>query len=141
MDAHMMRARLDSAIERAIETSCGKPMEWGKDDCALWCASILVSVLGFDAARGFRGRYSDEAGAREVLGPLGLAMTVARIAKTVGWRRIDPDMARTGDLGIVLTIYGPACVLFWRADQWVGTMDFGFATRPRMDARFVWCVV
>lgn len=135
-----VRLEIDAAIERAIDTSCAKPMVWGIDDCVLWSANILWPFVGFDPASEFRGRYADERGAYELLSRLGLAMTVARMARKRGWHRIAPDQAQIGDVGIVRTVQGPACVLFWRGAHWVGPIDYGFATVPRDEARFAWSI-
>jgi len=140
VDANDVRAAIDTAIERAVAVSCGKPMEWGIDDCVLWAANILWPIVGFDPAAEFRGRYRDESAAYGLVSRLGLAMTVARAARDLGWPRIDPLRAQVGDVGIVRSLNGPACVLFWRADQWVGPLDYGFATVHRAEARFAWSI-
>jgi hypothetical protein len=75
-----------------------------------------------------------------VLGPLGLAMALGRVARRHGWTRIAPAAAQTGDVGIVMTVFGPACVLSWRAQHWVGPVDYGFSTAPCAAARFCWSI-
>lgn len=135
-----VRAEIDLAIERAVDEACRSEMTWGRDDCVLWCANILRPFLNCDPAATYRGRYASEAEALTVMGYTGLPMVIARAAQDMGWRRIVPADAECGDVGIVRTMFGPACVLFWRAQQWVGRADFGFSTAHRNDARFAWSI-
>src|SRR6266850_5751068 len=58
------RLKLERALLSAM-TAAGE-MQWGKDDCALWCANILKDALGYDGAERFRGRYRTRIGARRV---------------------------------------------------------------------------
>ncbi|WP_107495650.1 hypothetical protein [Thalassobius sp. I31.1] len=43
------------------------PFEWGENDCALWCAALVLRATGEDPASRFRGSYSDWMGARNLL--------------------------------------------------------------------------
>jgi hypothetical protein len=40
---------------------------WGQLDCALYGADLVLAMTGVDLARGFRGTYRDEAGARALM--------------------------------------------------------------------------
>src|SRR4051812_21753510 len=75
--ATLMRSISDSrrSLERALMAAMGSAseMQWGKDDCALWCANILKDALCYDGAERFRGRYRTRIGAGRVLGKAGLA--------------------------------------------------------------------
>ena len=33
------------------------PIRWGRDDCALWCASAVLEATGYDPAQDLRGTY------------------------------------------------------------------------------------
>lgn len=96
--------------------------------------------MGFDPAESYRGRYNTENEAKQFMGKLGLAMAIAREMRLRGWRRIKVDEAEVGDVGIVLTDFGPACALSWRMGMWVGPRSFGFAAVKRDDprVRFAW---
>lgn len=74
--------------------------EWGKSDCCLAPCDAWVE-LGFpDPAEPYRGRYSDEAGARAVMGGSVEDVAVRECAR-LGWREIDPAEARDADVGVV----------------------------------------
>jgi len=48
-----------------------RPFEWGQWDCILFATAAAAAITGEDKAAPFRGQYSDELGAREVLRELG----------------------------------------------------------------------
>ena len=135
-----VRDHLATQIDAALARWDGEPMCWGRDDCALSIANLYVSVFERDPASAFRGRYRSERGARRVLGKRGLPGALARTAHRMGWRRIPVTEARTGDLGMVLTAEGPACVVRHR-DGWVGRVDNGFTLLPGGAALRAWNVV
>lgn len=41
-----------------LKSSQQEPFLWGKNDCALWCASAVEHVTGYDPAKDLRGKYS-----------------------------------------------------------------------------------
>ncbi|MEP4195986.1 MAG: hypothetical protein ABJL99_10165 [Aliishimia sp.] len=43
-----------------IEMTRCEPFEWGQNDCALWCASAVKFVTGFDPASDLRGTYKTQ---------------------------------------------------------------------------------
>ncbi|MFN3746709.1 MAG: DUF6950 family protein [Hyphomicrobiaceae bacterium] len=114
-------------IARAIEQAEGRPMTWGRDDCAMWAAAILRALYGIDLGRGWRCRYRSKAGAARVLGRRGLLPAVARTARRHGWRRIPVREAQPGDLGVYVTrAEGPACAISLDGPaSWVGRIDMG----------------
>lgn len=135
------RACLDAAIERGLERAEANLFRWGVDDCALWCADVLRDALHVDAAEAFRGRYDTRDGAYDVLGPLGLALALARAARRNGWARIHPSDARIGDLGLAVGM-DVACVLKYRGGFWVGRdVDHSWVLIPEYHIRYAWCVL
>jgi hypothetical protein len=82
------RRSLERALLAAM-ASAGE-MQWGKDDCALWCANILKDALGYDGAERFRGRYRTRLGARRVLGKGARRRAAGRRTQA----RLAPDQGR-----------------------------------------------
>lgn len=50
-----------------IQARRKRRFKWGKDDCALFAADCVKHITGVDYAEEFRGKYSDEKGAKSVL--------------------------------------------------------------------------
>lgn len=132
MDADVIRSRLEDRISRAIDEACAAEMVWGVSDCVLWAANVLHDVVGGDdPASRYRGQYFSQRRAHELLRSLGgLARAVDVAARQRGWHRIAPTQATIGDLGMAMTGMGPACLLKWRGDFWVGPSDYGVALLP-----------
>lgn len=58
-------------LARAIEAKRRELHAWGSNDCALCAADLVCAQTGQDFGAPFRGRYSDEPGARALLSALG----------------------------------------------------------------------
>jgi hypothetical protein len=141
MDADVIDAR--KSLDRALATAMASAaeMQWGKDDCALWCANILKDALGYDGAERFRGRYRTRIGARRVLGRQGLAGALLAAARKHGWRRIEVRQEQVGDIGIVVAAEVPTTVIC-RAPGWfVARNETGFTALPSSHVRIVWAVI
>jgi len=77
-----------------------RPFEWGESDCCLAPCDVWVAMGFDDPALPYRGRYSDEAGARAVMG--GTVEDVAvREFQRLGWPEIAPGDARDADAGVI----------------------------------------
>ena len=50
-----------------IEAKRKRPFAWGKNDCALFCADIVLAMTGIDCGAPFRGSYDSEIGAAKAL--------------------------------------------------------------------------
>ena len=133
------RAKLESALLAAMANTA--PMQWGRDDCALWCANILKVALGYDAAASFRGRYRTCIGARRVLGQRGLAGALRAAARKHGWRRIKVGAEQVGDIGILMLGDVPITVIC-RAPGWfVGRNEQGWSAMSAEHVRIMWAIV
>lgn len=116
-------------------------MQWGRDDCALWCANILKDALGYDGAERFRGRYRTRIGARRVLGRQGLAGALRAAARKHSWRRIKVGQEQVGDIGILMLMEVPVTVIC-RAPGWfVARNEMGWSAMPSKLVRIIWAVV
>lgn len=139
MDADLKRETLERALVAAMG-SAGE-MQWGKDDCALWCANILKDALGYDGAERFRGRYRTRMGARRVLGQQGLAGALRASARQHGWRRIKVGTEQVGDIGILMLDSVPVTVIC-RAPGWfLARSETGWSAMPSKLVRIIWSVV
>lgn len=52
---------------------------WGEWDCILFATAAAEAITGVDKAASFRGQYSDELGAREILRTLGKGTLLATV--------------------------------------------------------------
>lgn len=111
-------SRARARMARLIKRHMLAPFIWGREDCCLSVCNVLRG-LGFgDPAEAFRGRYSDETGARYVMG--GTVEDVAhRICQARRWPEIAPETAADGDVGVV----GNSLAIF--ADGWWHVKSLG----------------
>ncbi len=138
MDADLKRENLKEALLRAMEGDA--PMQWGKDDCALWCANILKAALGYDAAILFRGRYDCPEGAQRVLGDGGLPRAIRNAARQHGWRRAAPGKECVGDIALMRS-GGSVSTVICRAPGWfVGRSAAGWMAVPTRLVKPIWAV-
>lgn len=98
------RSRLHVTIA-GVET---QPFEYGKNDCALFGASIVFALTGTDPAEAFRGRYKTKLGGVRAIRKAGFKDQLDFLEKT--FAEIHPAFAQVGDLGLVDTADGPAVV-------------------------------
>lgn len=118
-----IRAILSASLDRGMLNAIARPMIWGVDDCALWCADVLRPALGVDPASLFRNRYTTPRGYLRVLKREGfqdLGEAIATVASDLGWSEIDPSDVVVGDLGVAAHPAGmTACIAkgngFWIA--------------------------
>jgi hypothetical protein len=50
-----------------LKKTCSNNFEWGRNDCALWCASAVAHELGVDPAQDLRGTYSTRFECRQLI--------------------------------------------------------------------------
>jgi len=82
------------------------PFVWGQHDCALFAADAIEAMTGVDIAADFRGKYSDEAGAKLTMRSVAHAATLAEAAAYCARKHglaewPFPLFARRGDLVVV----------------------------------------
>lgn len=141
MDTDLTRAVLERGVLAAMEHAANHAMQWGVDDCSLWCADILKGALGYDAAERFRGRYKTRVGARRVLGKGGLMEALVANAREFGWLPIRRG-EQPGDIAILLGQKGAASAAICRAPGWfVGRELNGYAAIPTKLVSAMWAVI
>jgi hypothetical protein len=146
MDTNVTRATLESAVLAGMDAAAASPMQWGTDDCALWCANILREPLGYDAAARWRGRYSSRRGAVRALGRSGLVKAIKDTARLRKWKRIDPRQAQAGDVGMAW-VNGPdgkpvlATVICRTRGWFVGRSENGWTALKAELVAVAWSVL
>lgn len=135
------RRRLAYHLDKARRACAGRPMVWGVDDCALWHADIQLAAMGVDPASSFRGRYTTRRGAHQALGLLGLPMALAKITRKHRCGRINPSIARVGDIGVIEIGKAFACVRLLHRDEWIGRNEAGWSMVPTERVRAAWRAV
>lgn len=90
-----------------VESRRGSPHVWGKNDCCLFAADAILAMTGIDHAADFRGTYSTEAQANEIIGRYGSldAFLTHFLGEPAG-----PVCARRGDVVTFLAPNGLECV-------------------------------
>jgi hypothetical protein len=143
------RTRLELAVLSAMDSAGKNVMQWGVDDCGLWAADAVHEALGYDPAKDLRGRYRSRRGAMRVLGRDGLLGALRKVARRHKWKRINPEMARSGDFGLAWTVVETAkgkqpilATVICRAPGWfVGRNEKGFTGVPARDVAAAWSVL
>lgn len=141
------REKLQRALSWHIDIWCRRPMEWGIDDCALASANVIRSALQYDPAASFRGKYSTREGAKEALGKLGLGFALRAAAKQHGWKRINPEEADIGDIGLLMQGGIPVTVMCKVPGWFIGRGEVGATllravneATPSMSVRICWAL-
>ena len=84
------------AAQACIDRFVGKPMAWGKRDCATLAAHLLHQYgIAVPMMKGLK--YSTDVGAARALKRTGFACLISAV-DSLGLQRIAPAAARTGDL-------------------------------------------
>jgi len=139
------RAALETAILDAMDRAGSVPMQWGADDCALWCANILQNALGYDPAKQWRGHYKTRRGAMRALGKVSLLRSISKMAVKHRWKRVHPTLAQTGDVGMAWIVQDKKHVLatvICRSRGWfVGRNELGFSAIPAAKVAVAWSVL
>lgn len=139
---NQLRSRFETVIDAAIDRSEGVPMRWGRNDCALWTASIVRRVLGYDPAADFRGKYWSQRRAFSALGKGGLPVALSRTARRHKWTRVDVRDAQPGDIGYCKTGDNlVACVINRAPGWWIGRVDRGYAVIRDTSVIRAWKVI
>lgn len=84
-----------------------RPFAYGSHDCALFVAGAVAVMTGFDAAAGFRGRYSTLTGGLKLITGADHVQMVRRLFDPV-----PSAFAQVGDIAVIGEIGVPALGLF-----------------------------
>ncbi|MBC7154486.1 MAG: hypothetical protein H5U19_07745 [Rhodobacteraceae bacterium] len=79
-------------LSEFIAKTRSDPFEWGRNDCALWCASAVAHETGFDPAADLRGTYSSWFECRQIIMAAGSMMKLIKPRmRWPGLRDLDGD--------------------------------------------------
>ncbi|QBQ72940.1 hypothetical protein QJV43_gp24 [Serratia phage Serbin] len=100
----------DKLLEQVVLREKVK-FEWGKHDCCLFAADVVMAMTGVDYASEFRGKYSTEIGAKRLLAKANEdGLTGVLDGK---FAQVDLPYVQRGDLVMVQTDAGPALGIYW----------------------------
>lgn len=132
-----LRERIAKATLAAIDIS---PLrKWPIENCVVFCADIYVEAGFADPIANYRERYRTEEEAYEVMGLFGMHGLHVRVAKKMGWPRIEVSEARDGDWGLCKSEAGPTSAIRFR-NAWVNSREGGFAVLTDADVIAAWKV-
>lgn len=135
------REALAAEVAAAIGLWCRDPFTWGRGDCFLSLADIIMRARGYDPAEFFRGRYTTARGAARVTREFGgFAGAFEFVAQTNDWREIKPKDAMIGDVGLLAGKDSPRCGVIRHEKLWVGRTLTGFAGVPVDQVARAWRV-
>lgn len=108
-------------LAAAIAAQAAAPFAWGRRDCMLAVADVILAMTGVDPAAGWRGSYDDAPGAalalKRIAGPgvdheRLLELAVERLAADFGCPEIPPLKAGRGDV-VLARIDGESLATSW----------------------------
>lgn len=85
----------------ATREAHSKRFKWGEHDCCLWVADCVLAITGKDFAVTWRGKYSDEQGAYELI-KSGESLT-KMVSSVLGLEPVHPNFGNVGDVALVFT--------------------------------------
>lgn len=85
-------------LNRIISECQEKKFQWGKHDCCLFAANVILELTGIDYAAELRGSYHSAKNAQRVLKGLS---GVRGIAGSALGEEISPKLAQRGDIVLV----------------------------------------
>lgn len=122
-----------------LEAARRKPFAWGKHDCVLFAADVVLAITGTDPAAGARGQYHDAAGARRWLGSRTLADALVEVLGDP----IRPAFAQRGDLvilGMERDRHWPEAAGVCLGERAAAPGDEGLIFLPMSEALLAWRV-
>lgn len=138
----MLPSNWPTLLNQAIEERRESVFAWGVHDCCMMASDIIRAFSGVDPAAGFRGRYSDEAGARALIAEYGsLEQLVDSVTGLRGWAHVDVRSSRRGDLVFYPNYFSgdPALGVCIGVNSIFPDLK-GIAARPTLDCKRAWRV-
>lgn len=93
-------------LATAIEVAYAVPFAWGRQDCCLFAADVLLAITGVDFAAPLRG-YASEAEAKAIVDAHGGSLAALVDSLLGAERRVHPAHAWRGDPVLVELDAGP----------------------------------
>ena len=129
------KADWETALGAVLDDYADRPFEWGKSDCCLFVADIVQAMTGVDPAAAYRGRYSNETGARLALRRYGKTTLAATFDEAFG-ASVEPARAHRGDIIQIDELTVGVCMGAF--GYFVG--DTGLVRRPYADFARAWVI-
>lgn len=90
-----------SRLAVALETARDKPFRWGSHDCGLFAGDCVLAMTDIDPVAEYRGRYTDEAGARAIMLELAGGGLRAVWTQAFGAALNNTRFAKRGDVVLI----------------------------------------
>lgn len=123
-------------LAAAVEAARLQPFDWGRHDCALWAADVVLALTGEDHGAAFRGQYRSRGGAAFVIARAG---GLAAIATRALGAPVPITQAQRGDVCLLDCEFGPAlgiCI----GDRVAFTGPPGLVLVPLLECAQAWHV-
>ena len=125
----------EARLHAYLDSVAATPFAWGSHDCALFVGDCVEAMTGVDPAAAYRGRYSNETGARLALRRYGQTTLVATFDEAFG-PQVSTSRAHRGD--IVQIDETTAGVCMGAFGYFVG--DKGLVRHPYSDFTRAWSI-
>lgn len=86
-----------AVLAEQVELHRSEPFEWGKNDCALFAATVVQALTGVDLSAGLRGRYTTARGAKRHINAAGGMRALA-----AGLQEKPVNLAQRGDVVLAM---------------------------------------
>lgn len=113
-------------------------MVWGQDDCVYWAGDVAWCYLGRDPIAILRGKWDSQFSAFKFRLKLGRDFSSAyrKMAPLLGLRRIPPEDAVPGNVGLVLDANNNLIAAAKIEQGWVARAQVGFGVLE--EAKIAW---
>jgi hypothetical protein len=131
---------LRTSLFQFLDQSARRRFEWGVCDCVLEVADWLDRSLGLSIADEYRGTYSDEAGARAILGPGGIEGAMSAKLAEIGLAETrEPQF---GDVAVVAAPGQgkPLAAILMPSGRWRMKTERGIALSRGVTVMKAWSV-
>lgn len=125
----------EARLGAVLDAYANRPFDWGRSDCCLFVADVVQAMTGIDPAAAYRGRYSNETGARLALRRYGKTTLVATFDAAFG-PNVEPARAHRGDIVQINELTAGVCMGAF--GYFVG--DAGLVRHPYADFTRAWVI-
>lgn len=144
----MSRRKLAKEVDWLVELWCSTPFVWGEQgeaaDCFISLGNMIRRAHGYDPVEEYRGRYKSMIGAVRVTKEFGgFSGALIRCGNQFSWKRIDPQDAHIGDIGLVASEKGLRCGVVKHRRMWLSqhVKGYGINGYPNDEVFMAWKIV
>lgn len=117
-----------------IDEARNKTFEWGEHDCSLFALDVVDAMCNTEIASEWRGKYSTQEEAYELLESVG---GFDAVAESYGFKEVDIYQARRGDIAFIGEQQALGIVI---GDQIIATGPNSLVSVPLDSATKFWSV-